>query len=241
MNLGRLYKPGFYGSGSITFQSASVVLQHVFDVLHPTSIVDIGCGPGYWLRAASDLGVEEILGVDGDWVLQGDLQIARDKFLVHDLTQPLNLGTRFDLALSIEVGEHLLDQDAAVFVRSLCAASDRVLFSAAIPNQGGSNHVNEQWPLYWYDHFSQLGYDCYDVIRPVVWNNPRVSCYYAQNCLLFAKPGAVSGVGSPTVPQSLVHPDLWMMKTTSLQALLRQLPNAVKKSIRRRVSREKNV
>jgi hypothetical protein len=169
----------------------------------------VGCGTGHWLATAHELGVPEILGIDGAWLDPAQLAIPPANFSAQDLTFALELPRRFDLALSFEVAEHLPGAAERTFIQSLCGAADVVAFSAAIPGQGGRRHVNEQWPEHWADMFREFGYDCYDYLRPRIWNNPRVAWYYAQNSLIFAKRGAAYSFGDPVRPLSLVHPRLW--------------------------------
>jgi hypothetical protein len=174
--------------------------------------------------------------VDGDWALKAKLEIPREKFLVHDLTAPLKLNRKFDLAICLEVAEHLPAAQARAFVKTLCDAADRILFSAAIPGQGGRHHVNEQWPAYWAELFAEFGFECYDVLRPRIWDDPRVLWYYAQNCLIFARPGTLASTAVATTPLSLVHPELWSAQVARLNSpgkLLERLPKAVLSRLRR--------
>src|SRR5262249_32708194 len=62
-----------------------------------------------------------------------------------------------------------------------------VLFSAAIPFQGGIGHINEQWPDYWVRYFAEREYRPIDCIRRHIWNNPKVEWWFAQNTFLFAR------------------------------------------------------
>jgi hypothetical protein len=59
------------------------------------------------------------------------------------------------------------------------------MFSAAIPEQGGVDHLNEQWQDYWGGLFERHGFVPVDAIRPHVWSNPSVESWYAQNTLLY--------------------------------------------------------
>ena len=206
---GRYYTPKFYRELSSVRQSADEILPIILDLLHPGSIVDIGCGAGHWLASAHELGVKDTLGVDGGWVLETKLAIPREKFVAHDLATPLSIGRRFDLALSLEVAEHLPASHAKSFVKTVCEAADRVIFSAALPGQGGRHHVNEQWPAYWADLFQACGYQCHDILRQRIWNNPLVAWYYAQNIMVFVRAGSLTHLGPPSQPLSLVHPALW--------------------------------
>lgn len=234
-NQGRYYNPQFYRELASSQESAREILPLVLDVVKPASVVDVGCGTGNWLSIASELGVGEILGVDGPWV-KAHLAIPAEKFMTHDLAMPLKLRRRFDIALSLEVAEHLPASAARVFVQSLCEAADVVVFSAAIPGQGGRRHVNEQWPAYWADLFQDLRYDCYDFLRPLIWNNPRVAWHYAQNSMIFVRAGGRHSFGERGRPLSLVHPVLWTSQVGRMKKpgkLLESLPKAILASIRR--------
>ena len=93
---------------------------------------------------------------------------------------------RYDLAISIEVAEHIEPGNAEEFVRLLTGLSDTVLFSAAIPGQGGTGHVNEQWPEYWAALFRASGYGAMDCLRTKIWDDAQIPFWYRQNCLIFA-------------------------------------------------------
>lgn len=199
-------------------RSADVVAPLVLEFVRVRSVVDVGCGDGSWLAAFQRLGVQEILGLDGDYVDRDLLQIPPEHFMAVDLTKPVDLGRKFDLAISLEVAEHLPAECAPSFVTSLVAAAPVVLFSAAIPHQGGSNHVNEQWPDYWGSLFGEHSYVAMDYIRPRVWKNEAVERWYSQNTLLFARKDVVEQ--NPALKRqsertdvdrlSLVHPNQYL-------------------------------
>lgn len=192
------HDPGHYDHGFFAEQrdgsrrSAGVVLPLVLARLQVRSAVDVGCGVGTWLAQLRELGVEDVLGVDGAYARTSGLEIPAERFVEHDLAEPLTLPRRFDLALSVEVGEHLPERVAARFVADLCRLAPAVLFSAAIPGQKGPGHVNEQWPAYWVAHFERHGYRVTDGLRPLLWDDARVDWWYAQNLLLFATPEVIA-------------------------------------------------
>jgi hypothetical protein len=122
------------------------------------------------------------LGIDGAHVDRNILKIDASRFVAADLTAPVSIGgERFDLAVSLEVAEHPPDRCARTLVDSLVSLAPVVFFSAAIPLQGGANHVNEQWQTYWARLFGERHFATVDAIRPRVWNNRKVASFYAQN------------------------------------------------------------
>jgi hypothetical protein len=186
------------------------------------------------------------MGIDGSQIDTALLQIPSERFINENLTSPRDMGRRYDLAMSLEVAEHLAPEYAAEFVARLVRLSDMVFFSAAIPGQGGYNHVNEQWPEYWAAHFAQHGYDPIDCIRWQVWDNPEVLIHYAQNVMLFARRDRIVAdaplwhAWRQTHPSqlSLVHPRLYLQKADiSFRGAIRRLPHLFWRAVRQRLVR----
>lgn len=199
-------------------RSAREVVPLVMDLVRPASVIDVGCGIGTWLSVFRETGVEDIFGIDGDWVEKSQLEIPGDKFLAADLAKPLRIERHFDLVVSLEVAEHLPGSRAEGFIDSLTSLGPVVLFSAAIPHQGGRNHINEQWPEYWLSHFQARGYVVIDAFRKRIWQNDNVEWWYAQNTLLFVRSSHLEASASlknellrADSPQlSLVHPKAYL-------------------------------
>jgi SAM-dependent methyltransferase len=217
-----------------------VVLRHIPT---PRTVVDVGCGIGTWLRVWEDKGVE-VLGLDGDYVNRDQLLIDPGKFRPMELSRPISLDRKFDLAESLEVAEHLHDKDADAFVDFLCSLSSIILFSAAIPHQGGDHHVNEQWPEYWAGKFEKKGYVCIDAIRDQVWTHPGCVYYYAQNTFLYIDSKkldqypSLMEIASRTDSKNLarVHPRKWIQQVEGvarLEYLLIKLPASSTDFVRR--------
>jgi SAM-dependent methyltransferase len=169
------------------FAAAEEVVPYIIGLLELNSVVDVGCGTGTWLKVFSDNGVTDFLGIDGDYVERNALKIKNTSFVEFDLETFYRSQRKFDLAISLEVAEHLKEESADIFIKSLTNLSDVVVFSAAIPNQGGQNHLNEQEPAYWISKFEEEGYKCFDILRPIFWENKKVDCWYRQNMFLFTK------------------------------------------------------
>ena len=225
-----LYGRDFFDSQSFnSLKSARIVLPDLFRHVSPQSVVDIGCGVGSWLSAIGDMGVAERLGVDGSYVERVELMIPAECFLDADLAKPGLPATiaarrpgKFDLAMCLEVAEHLPFERSASLVAELCELADLVLFSAAIPFQHGTGHINEQWPEFWATQFRASGFACFDLLRPELWGRSGVDWWYAQNVLVFARTGSAAHARLPdaaavaTRPLARIHPEAWLSDALSV-------------------------
>lgn len=196
-----------------TVTAARRILDRALEVLPPVrSTVDVGCGVGTWLVELQRREITNVHGYEGDWVDTQQLAIATECFSHHDLTTPIPApAAKYDLALSLEVAEHLPESAADTFVGSLTGLSDFVLFSAAIPGQGGRHHINEQWIEYWLALFERRDYVGLDVIRDHIWHDREIDTWYKQNVILVAARSRLEELNLPASPdvlkpRSLVHP-----------------------------------
>jgi SAM-dependent methyltransferase len=246
------YNPAFFSAlNSRWSRSADVIVPLIFDLIKPRSVIDVGCGTGSWLAAIKAHQVDDVLGVDGEWVPEKSLRIPKSCFMAHDLKKPIRIKRRFDLAISLEVAEHLDKECARGFVDSLVRLSSVVVFSAAIPYQGGTHHVNEQWPDYWAELFEEHGYVAIDCFREKIWNNVEVDWFYAQNMFLFADRQELEI--NPKLQQafertkkaqlSLVHPKKYLElnvapEGVSLKYVLGLLPGLLLNALSRRIGRQ---
>lgn len=198
-----------------------VIVPILIELFSPKSVVDVGCGIGTFLRVFKDNNVAETIGMDGSWVNKSLLSknIPLCDFLEVNLEEKVNVDKKFDIAICLEVAEHLHKDFANNLVLTLTNLSNVVVFSAAIPNQGGQNHINEQWLTYWEKLFNDCDYLMYDVIRPRIWDNPNVFFWYKQNMVVFIRKGsacnALPNAPSNTI-RNIVHPDLYMRNINAL-------------------------
>jgi hypothetical protein len=205
------YQSDFYDQRNIrTEHAAATVLGLIRRLVPVRSAVDVGCGVGTWLKALD----VPVRGIDGPWVDRKHLVIPEDRFTQHDFGTgfELEIPEHFDLAISLEVGEHIAPQQTDAYVAFLCRLSDVVLFSAAVPDQGGLGHRNENWPPYWVDRFAAQGYIVKDVIRSRIWEDEGIPWWYRQNIMLFGKPEAIGHIEERAYDlhaMPLVHPKMF--------------------------------
>jgi len=181
-------------------------LRTIFPAEFPRTVLDVGCGTGSWLRAALNLGAEEVLGIDGAEIPPGLLHVASENIRTADLGSPLDLGRRFDLVLCLETAEHLEPEQAGVLADSLVRHGDLILFSAAAPGQDGIHHVNLQWPSYWQKLFNDRGFACSDAVRWSIWENPRIEPWYRQNMMMVSRNEKLAGTEPRILP--VLHPEV---------------------------------
>jgi SAM-dependent methyltransferase len=189
---------------------ARAIVPRLREIFEPRSVVDVGCGTGAWLAA---FGLDDVLGIDAH-APDDALDFPRDKFRHADLAEPLELDRRFDLALSLEVGEHLPEAAAAMLVKSLVSLAPVVVFSAAIPGQPGTDHLNCQWPEWWASLFREHDYRPSDCLRLNLWNDGDIPFYYAQNMIVYSDRLEQFGLEETAIPR-LVHPALYEIARAS--------------------------
>jgi SAM-dependent methyltransferase len=169
-----------------TAMSAAVVVPLLLDWFPSiTSVVDVGCSTGAWLHEFQLHGIARVLGLDGADVPDRLLQIDPSDVQRVDLREPIPFLGRFDVALSLEVGDCLPSEAAQKFVTGLTRMSDVVVFSAAVPGQSANPTLNERWPSYWSTLFASERFTCCDILRAGLWYDQRVNWRYAQNMLVF--------------------------------------------------------
>lgn len=226
-----------------SYASACEIVPLLLNLVKPSSVLDVGCGVGTWLKVFKEHGINDIMGVDGDYVDRNCLVIDEKEFLPADLNKAINLNRQFDLAISMEVGEHLNPEKSNNLVRTLTSHAPVVLFSAAVPFQEGTFHINEQWPEFWRDLFHKHNFEVVDCVRDAVWNNPNVEYFYAQNALLYVQQRKLEQfqklkahyVNQTNKPLARIHPAKWMEahdpRASGMRKLMKQFPHALKNSI----------
>lgn len=242
MEMSAVYDEDFFeATVQASLRSALVVVPLVLELVKANRVVDVGCGLGAWLRACADNGVSVVRGLDGAYVDQSRLLIDPACFTPVDLSHPVMIAGTYDLAICLEVAEHLPVRNNREFVGMLTAAAPIVLFSSAIPGQGGAHHINEQWPSYWRELFAQAGFEMLDPIRPRIMHDERVKWWYRQNVVMFASRAMLSAnPGLRAQADAAAGKDLqWVHvrmldRYRSLGCMMRQAPGAMWRVINRR-------
>jgi SAM-dependent methyltransferase len=221
------YDPSFYSRRkALSRASAQVVLGDLIPLLKPRSMLDVGCGTGSWLSVAREMGVEHVVGIDGSSVPESLLELPAECFVAQDLNNELAVSRRFDLAMCLEVAEHLSPGRGEGLVAELAASSDAVLFGAAIPEQIGTHHINCRWQSYWSRLFEAHGYSRLAFVQQRFWHDRRVNVVYRQNAAVYLRRSRYSAeqwetlsaqLGGANFPVDVVHPELYMLYLNQLR------------------------
>jgi SAM-dependent methyltransferase len=245
-DLKNFYDDNFYDEMTkMSIQSAEIYANYLSEFVQPSSVIDLGCGRGAWLKAFKDCGSSKLKGIDGDWIDREDLMDEAIIFEPLDLNKLDLPKEKYDLAMSLEVAEHLEVDAGENFVKFLTNSSDLILFGSAYKNQGGTNHINEQKHSYWANKFVSNGFLPFDFFREEFWNNDHVGFWYRQNIFLYIKKEStafnefVEKGFSPLTNlyfMDCVHPDLYDSKcgegisfSTHLKGIVPSLIRAIKR------------
>lgn len=233
--------------GDMTGESARRILPPLIALFGARSMVEIGCGNAHWAQAGIDTGIADYAVVDGPWNERSQLLVDPARFIEADLSAPLALPRRYDLALCTEVAEHVQESSAEVLVRSLTEAADVIAFGAAIPYQGGYGHITERWPSWWRALFEKQGYRAYDLIRPTHWSDQAIHYWYRQNMFVYVREDAgepsriaagAERAGSAALFDA-VHPEKFeevaAYRSIAFKRLARRLPAWFARKLRERL------
>jgi len=208
-------------------RSAKRIVPLILEHLKPRSVVDVGCGRGVWVAEWVRAGISDCIGLDGDYHDHQNLAIPSDRFRAVDLSEPFDLGRTFDIVQSLEVAEHIQGEKADVFLDNLCRHGQVIVFSAAVPGQGGEMHVNEQPLEYWRDKFHRRDYAAFDWLRRIIVRDSEIEPWYRYNTLLFATERASTKLPSNIVAARLspdervpdFAPLVWRIRNATFRCL----------------------
>jgi SAM-dependent methyltransferase len=194
-----IYDSNYYANlveGSAV-RGAGVISESILRDLKPKTVVDVGCGTGALLEALRKRGCL-VFGLEYSEAALGYCRERRLEVLKFNLERDiLNTDRTFDVAISMEVAEHLPERTADRYVDLLTRLSSRIVFTAAHPGQGGRHHLNEQPQPYWFSKFRARSFD-HDEELSKSWREwwmakGVVAAWYYQNLMIFHR-----GIGTVT-------------------------------------------
>lgn len=198
-----LYK---YSKSIHKIEDPDLILPIFLEQKKIKSAIDFGAGLGTWLAALEKKGIKDYVGIEHPEVDLTHYVANREKLIRCSLSEKINLGRSFDTAICLEVAEHIQSEYSDHLVEIITKHSSSVLWSAAIPGQGGINHINEQWPFYWQSKFRKKGYYFHDTIRSRIQEMPTLSCYKNNIFIIDQEPK------NEWNGNNLILPSLWQSK-----------------------------
>jgi SAM-dependent methyltransferase len=186
-----IYDEKFYDSGveGPAALSAGAISESIFYDLEPKSIIDVGCGTGALLEALNGKGCKvfglEYSSIGLDYCRSRGLDVLKFNLEKDVLKSKLT----FDVAISMEVAEHLPEKVADRYIDLLTSLADTIIFTAAPPGQGGNHHINLQFPSYWISKFQDRCFE-YDQTMSTRWRDDwkasgSVRSWYHNNLMIF--------------------------------------------------------
>lgn len=167
--MSEIYNAEYYhsGCGPIPYEEPEhwvnffgMIADRIVADIHPKTVLDAGCAMGYLVAALRDRGVEAY-GVDiSAYAISKVREDVRPFCKVGSLTEPLPAGLpdRYDLVVTVEVLEHLYEDEGRQAIRNICKLTDEVLFTSTPDDFTEPTHVNVQQREYWCRAFFENGF-----------------------------------------------------------------------------------
>lgn len=157
--------------------------------LNPQSVIDIGCGMGLYVKEFN-LREIKVVGYDGSPHALKNSVAKNGLVKQHDLRKTFVPDESYDLAICIEVAEHIPTDLSDNLLDTLTNSSNVILFTAAQKGQGGTDHINEQTPQFWLDKFLKRNF-VFDksLTHKLVWEmkSKEIPWWIYDNLMIFRK------------------------------------------------------
>lgn len=133
------------------------IAEKIIANFSPKTVLDAGCACGYLVEALRNRGVEAY-GVDiSSYAIEHVSPEIKEFCCVHNIADPLPsyFPQKYDLVVTIEVLEHLYEEDGKQAIANLCSYSDKIIFTSTPDDISDQSHVNVQKAEYWCRIFAQ--------------------------------------------------------------------------------------
>lgn len=191
--LNDLYRQGWYEVDQISYHQieceegpfAKRLANWISTESTALTVLDIGCGPGTYVRALREVGVDAI-GIDTDE------RVSEQEYLSQQSLFDTKLQAQ--LVLCLEVAEHIdssLSDAIAASVAGAVEPGGMLLWSAAHPGQGGTGHINCQPKSYWHSKLKEAGLERDEETESKLLNYVKAGYHmgwFYLNGMVFRKP-----------------------------------------------------
>lgn len=140
------------------YPQAVRVGEYISTFLKPSSFLDFGCSTGLYLREVQ-IKMPDIHAVGFEFSKEAVDSALCNYVLQADLTNPVEIERIPNtLGLCLEVLEHIEDKYWRQVLENMTRSCDKIIFSAAVPGQGGTGHINCRPKIDWIKRFHELGW-----------------------------------------------------------------------------------
>lgn len=140
------------------YPQAIRIAEYIHTYMKPECFIDFGCSTGLYLQQIK-LRMPEIDSVGYEFSMDAINNSLCENIICTDLTRNLIvIKKKKTLSLCLEVLEHIDDKDWLMVLLNITKLSDKIIFSAAHPGQGGTGHINCRPKIDWIRRFHQLGW-----------------------------------------------------------------------------------
>jgi len=127
------------------------------------SLLEFGCGPGYYCKFWNDNGVETVHGIEPELMDKNNFMNEGCEQFCYDITnqdEPDGILPHYDVITTIEVLEHI-DQKFhdIIFDYFVSKNPKAIIFSAARPGQAGHGHIACRTKEDWASELIKRGYE----------------------------------------------------------------------------------
>lgn len=158
------YKNYDVGVGKVNYKDSEYtkeflegIAKKIIEKYNPKTVLDAGCAMGHLVAALRDNGIEAY-GIDiSEYAISNVREDIKPFCVVGSLSEPLpeNIPAFYDLIVTIEVIEHLYEEEGIKAIANLCKYSNNILFSSSPDDVEEITHVNVQQQEYWAKQFSK--------------------------------------------------------------------------------------
>jgi predicted RNA methylase len=193
--MANFYHSGYFSSSIFDYDYAAIA-ETIIKEYQPKRIIDFGCGTGDLARAFASRGVT-VVAIDGystpDFSAYSNIHFTKVDLNNVAATQKFlkQFEAKFDLAISIEVAEHLNPDVSSSFIEWMTSMADVIVFSAAVPSQDGDGHINCRSRSDWYQFIKQHEYVIADTLRQHFTLNPRLGLWHKFNIVDYVQKDSV--------------------------------------------------
>ena len=128
-------------------KAPTIIVEEILKHFSPKKVIDLGCGLWTFVKVFQEHWVDAYW-VNWERIEKDKLFIEENYLIIKNLEKYFDFEKKYDLAISLEVAEHIDEKFSDNFIKTITSCSDYIVFSAAIPWQWWQNHINEQPPEY---------------------------------------------------------------------------------------------